>query len=116
MQVNLIKEAFYELDDKKATSIPFETFINMCGVTMNGNGSDRYNNIPNVRLFTNVEEFKGISKTEMESLDTSQNVLVLPKGNFCIRLKDKPQITTKNKKHDGTTSTEKNTEDKPTDL
>ena len=57
MQVNLIKEAFYELDDKKATSIPFETFINMlnmCGVTMNGNGSDKYDNIPNVRLFTNI--------------------------------------------------------------
>ena len=52
----------------------------------------------------------------MESLDTSQNVLVLPKGNFCIRLKDKSQITTKSKKQDGTTSTEKNTENKPTDL
>lgn len=52
----------------------------------------------------------------METLDTSQNVLVPPKGNFCVQLNYNPRIITKDKKQNGTAGTEKNTENEPTDM
>lgn len=53
MKVNLIKEAYYEINEKKSSNLPFMTFMKMCGTTLDGIEEKNANLVspPNVRIF-----------------------------------------------------------------
>lgn len=120
MKVNLIKEANYDLNESKSSKIPFDTFLKMCCATMDGKQpiSSLTEELPNVRIFASIEEFKELPKTCMDKFDTNKNVYILSNGNFCVFLKkdnDKYAVIEKVEKN-VTTSTKKNTENEATDL
>lgn len=120
MKVNLIKEANYDLNESKSSKIPFDTFLKMCGTTMDGKQTipSLTEELSDVRIFSSIEEFKELPKICMDKFDTSKNVYILSNGNFCVFLKkdsNKDTVIEKVEKN-ATTSTKKNTESEATDL
>ena len=92
MKVKLIKEAYYDINEKKSSNLPFMTFMKfmkMCGTTLEGSEQKDINLVspPNVRIFSNIDEFRSLSKSELDKFDTTKNVIVLPTGDFCVFLK-----------------------------
>ena len=89
MKVNLIKEAYYEINEKKSSFLPFSTFMKMCGVTPNGKeqSDDSIVTPPNVRFFSKIDDFRSLTKSELDKFDTSKDVIILPSGEICVFLK-----------------------------
>lgn len=140
MKVNLIKEAYYDINEKKSSKLPFNTFMKMCGTSLEGNQQSNEKSAtevtpPNVRIFSKIDDFRLLSKKEIDKLDTTQDVIVLPSGDFCIFLKSSDEnevnsadntdkaITEENTngvklktQQDATTDTKENTENNATDL
>lgn len=83
MKVQLINVAEYEIKDGKTTDIPFTTFVNLCG-NVGTSGSEV---LPKVRLFKTMDEFKNLSKQELETLEQEESVKVLSNGQFLVFLK-----------------------------
>lgn len=84
MKVKLINVADYELKDGKADEIPFNTFSNLCG----NNEKIGEKKLPTVRLFKSVDEFKNLTEDERRMFDVSENVRILPNGQFLVFLRD----------------------------
>ena len=84
MKVKLINVAEYDLKEGKADEIPFNTFSNLCG----NNEKIGEKKIPTVRLFKSVEEFKNLTEDERRMFDVSENVRILPNGQFLVFLRD----------------------------
>ena len=97
MKVKLINVAEYDLKEGKADEIPFNTFSNLCG----NNERIGEKKIPTVRLFKSVEEFKNLTEDERRMFDVSENVRILPNGQFLVFLRDE-----NNEKIATTTSTD----------
>lgn len=97
MKVKLINVAEYDLREGKADEIPFNTFSNLCG----NNEKIGEKKIPTVRLFKSVEEFKNLTEDERRMFDVSENVRILPNGQFLVFLRDE-----NNKKIATTTETD----------
>lgn len=97
MKVKLINVAEYDLKEGKADEIPFNTFSNLCG----NNEKIGEKKIPTVRLFKSVEEFKNLTEDERRMFDVSENVRILPNGQFLVFLRDE-----NNEKIATTTSTD----------
>lgn len=97
MKVKLINVAEYDLKEGKADEIPFNTFSNLCG----NNEKIGEKKIPTVRLFKSVEEFKNLTEDERRMFDVSENVRILPNGQFLVFLRDE-----NNKKIATTTETD----------
>lgn len=139
MKVNLIKEAYYEINEKKSSNLPFMTFMKMCGTTLDGIEEKNANLVspPNVRIFSKIDDFRSLSKSELDKFDTTKDVIVLPTGDFCVFLKptqteilsntinaqtDKKVVdatipsTDKQQSKNVTTNTKEDPEDKATDL
>ena len=139
MKVNLIKEAYYEINEKKSSNLPFMTFMKMCGTTLDGSEEKDINLVspPNVRIFSKIDDFRSLSKSELDKFDTTKDVIVLPTGDFCVFLKptqteilsntindqaDKKVVdatipaTDKQQLKNVTTNTKEDPEDKATDL
>ena len=139
MKVNLIKEAYYEINEKKSSNLPFMTFMKMCGTTLDGIEEKNANLVspPNVRIFSKIDDFRSLSKSELDKFDTTKDVIVLPTGDFCVFLKptqteilsntinaqsDKKVVdatipaTDKQQLKNVTTNTKEDPEDKATDL
>ena len=142
MKVKLIKEAYYDINEKKASNLPFMTFMKfmkMCWTTLEGSEQKDINLVspPNVRIFSNIDEFRSLSKSELDKFDTTKNVIVLPTGDFCVFLKatqseiignamkvqsDKKAddtavlVTDKQQSKNVTTDTKEDPENKATDL
>lgn len=139
MKVNLIKEAYYEINEKKSSNLPFMTFMKMCGTTLDGIEEKNTNLVspPNVRIFSKIDDFRSLSKSELGKFDTTKDVIVLPTGDFCVFLKptqteilsntinaqaDKKVVdatipaTDKQQLKNVTTNTKEDPEDKATDL
>ena len=83
MKVKLINVATYDLKEGKADEIPFNTFSNLCG-----DNEKIGEKLPTVRLFKSVEEFKNLTEDERRMLDVSENVRILPNGQFLVFLRD----------------------------
>ena len=139
MKVNLIKEAYYEINEKKSSNLPFMTFMKMCGITLDGSEQKDINLVspPNVRIFSKIDDFRSLSKSELDKFDTTKDVIVLPTGDFCVFLKttqseipgnamkvqsDKKVdntavlVTDKQRSKNVTTDTKEDPENKATDL
>lgn len=142
MKVNLIKEAYYEINEKKSSNLPFITFMNMCnmcGTTLKGSEQNDNNLVspPNVRIFSKIDDFRSLSKSELDKFDTTKDVIILPTGDFCVFLKttqseilgntikvqsDKKvddtamPVTDKQRSKNATTDTKEDPENKATDL
>ena len=84
MKVKLINVAEYDLREGKADEIPFNTFSNLCG----NNEKIGEKKLPTVRLFKSVDEFKNLTVDERRMLDVSENVRILPNGQFLVFLRD----------------------------
>lgn len=97
MKVKLINVAEYEIKDGKADEIPFNTFSNLCG----NNEKIGEKKLPTVRLFKSVDEFKNLTEDERRMFDVSENVRILPNGQFLVFLRDE-----NNKKIATTTETD----------
>lgn len=97
MKVKLINVAEYDLREGKADEIPFNTFSNLCG----NNEKIGEKKLPTVRLFKSVDEFKNLTVDERRMLDVSENVRILPNGQFLVFLRDE-----NNKKIATTTETD----------
>ena len=97
MKVKRIKVAEYDLREGKADEIPFNTFSNLCG----NNEKIGEKKLPTVRLFKSVDEFKNLTEDERRMLDVSENVRILPNGQFLVFLRDE-----NNEKIATTTSTD----------
>ena len=97
MKVKLINVAEYEIKDGKADEIPFNTFSNLCG----NNEKIGEKKLPTVRLFKSVDEFKNLTEDERRMFDVSENVRILPNGQFLVFLRDE-----NNEKIATTTSTD----------
>lgn len=97
MKVKLINVAEYDLKEGKADEIPFNTFSNLCG----NNEKIGEKKIPTVRLFKSVEEFKNLTEDERRMFDVSENVRILPNGQFLVFIRDE-----NNEKIATTTSTD----------
>lgn len=100
MKVKLINVADYEIKDGKVTEIPFESFCHLCGEV----GQSNDENLPKVRLFKSIDDFKLLSKDEMLEIDNDQPIRLLSNGQFLVFLKDKEKTTDSN----ATTDTKKN--------
>lgn len=98
MKVNLIKEAYYDINEKKSSKMPFMMFMKMCGTTLNGNSDSKKDEVlpPNVRLFSNIDDFRSLSKEEINKFDTTKDVIVLSTGDFCVFLKTEQKETADN--------------------
>ena len=139
MKVNLIKEAYYEINEQKSSNLPFMTFMKMCGTTLDGIEEKNANLVspPNVRIFAKIDDFRSLSKSELDKFDTTKDVIVLPTGDFCVFLKatqseiigntmkvqsDKKVddtsvlVTNKQQSKNVTTDTKEDPENKATDL
>ena len=132
MKVNLIKEAYYEINEKKSSNLPFMTFMKMCGTTLDGIEEKNANLVspPNVRIFSKIDDFRSLSKSELDKFDTTKDVIVLPTGDFCVFLKPTQTeilsntitsfatipATDKQQLKNVTTNTKEDPEDKATDL
>lgn len=98
MKVILVNEAEYELNEEKMQKMSFDTFKL---VTDNSFANSNEATFPKVRVFKNMGEFNRIvNDKEIETFDTSKEILLSPKGNIFIFLKDNT---------DATTNTEENT-------
>lgn len=97
MKVKLINVAEYDLREGKADEIPFNTFSNLCG----NNEKTGEKKLPTVRLFKSVDEFKNLTEDERRMFDVSENVRILPNGQFLVFLRDE-----NNKKIATTTETD----------
>ena len=97
MKVKLINVAEYDLKEGKADEIPFNTFSNLCG----NNEKIGEKKLPTVRLFKSVDEFKNMTEDERRMFDVSENVRILPNGQFLVFLRDE-----NNEKIATTTSTD----------
>lgn len=97
MKVKLINVAEYDLKEGKADEIPFNTFSNLCG----NNEKIGEKKLPTVRLFKSVDEFKNLTEDERRMFDVSENVRILPNGQFLVFLRDE-----NNEKIATTTSTD----------
>lgn len=84
MKVKLINVAEYDLKEGKADEIPFNTFSNLCG----NNEKIGEKKLPTVRLFKSVDEFKNSTEDERRMFDVSENVRILPNGQFLVFLRD----------------------------
>lgn len=84
MKVKLINVADYELKDGKADEVPFNTFSNLCG----NNEKIGEKKLPTVRLFKSVDEFKNLTEDERLMFDVSENVRILPNGQFLVFLRN----------------------------
>ena len=84
MKVKLINVAEYDLKEGKAHEIPFNTFTNLCG----NNEKIGEKKLPTVRLFKSVDEFKNLTEDERRMFDVSENVRILPNGQFLVFLRD----------------------------
>lgn len=108
MKVNLIKEAVYDLPEKKCSQVPFDVFVKMSSVNLSAvNG----NNFPRVRIFENIDEFK---QTEnFDQYDSTKYVHIMKNGQICIFLKENESdvILEESKEvvDNGTTNSEENT-------
>lgn len=103
MKVNLIKEAVYELNEKKNSQVPFDVFVKMASVDV---AKSSGNTFPKVRIFENIEEFKTFEN--FEDYDTTKDVHILKNGNICVFLKE-DNGNLNQTIEDGTTHTEENT-------
>lgn len=108
MKVKLINVAEYELKDGKATEIPFETFVNLCGGGGVGSPDGKY---PTVRLFKTIGEFLTLPSEELNQIDQEEKIRVLPNGQFLVFLKTKfnKEKSNTESKENATTDTEENT-------
>ena len=97
MKVKVINVDEYDLREGKADEIPFNTFSNLCG----NNEKIGEKKLPTVRLFKSVDEFKNLTEDERRMLDVSENVRILPNGQFLVFLRDE-----NNKKIATTTETD----------
>lgn len=97
MKVKLINVAEYEIKEGKTDEIPFNTFSNLCG----NNEKIGEKKLPTVRLFKSVDEFKNLTEDERRMFDVSENVRILPNGQFLVFLRDE-----NNKKIATTTETD----------
>lgn len=105
MKVKLINVAEYEIKDGKVSEIPFESFVNLCG----GVGANKVSeNLPNVRLFKTMGEFISLSADEIDNIDQSESIKVLPNGQFLVFLKGNgnKEKTSKSTKSNATANTE----------
>ncbi len=84
MKVKLINVAVYDLKEGKADEIPFNTFSNLCG----NNEKIGEKKLPTVRLFKSVDEFKNLTEDERRMFDVSENVRILPNGQFLVFIRD----------------------------
>ena len=87
MKVKLINVAEYDLKEGKTSDVPFETFVHLCGNV----GTGEKSNLPKLRLFKSMDEFKNISSDEMEELNQQENVKILSNGQFLVYLKNDAQ-------------------------
>jgi len=104
MKVKLINVADYEIKDGKATDIPFNSFMNLCGGVIDDELKEE--KLPKVRLFKAMSEFILLSKSDREEIDQTKDVKLLSNGQFLVFLKDKPK--TAESKSDATADTKKN--------
>lgn len=117
MKVNLIKEAYYEINEKKSSYLPFGTFMKMCGVTPNGKeqSDDSVVTPPNVRFFSKIDDFRSLTKSELDKFDTTKDVIILPSGEICVFLKLTQDNITENalkfKKNDESINSSANTKE-----
>lgn len=100
MKVKLINVAEYDLKEGKADEIPFNTFSNFSNLCGN-NEKIGEKKLPTVRLFKSIDEFKNLTEDERRMLDVSENVRILPNGQFLVFLRDE-----NNKKIATTTETD----------
>lgn len=108
MKVRLINVAEYELKDGKASELPFNTFVNLCG----GVGTGLSDDLRKVRLFKTMGEFISLSADEMEEIDQDEAVRVLSNGQFLVFLKGNKgnkEEKTKSVKNNATTDTKEDT-------
>ena len=84
MKVKLINVAEYDIKEGKATEVPFGTFVNLCGNVGEPNKKD----LPKVRLFKSLEEFKNLSENEMFEINQNENIRILSNGQFLVFLND----------------------------
>ena len=103
MKVKLINVAEYEIKDGKTSEIPFGTFCNLCGNV----GETDVEDLPKVRLFKSISEFRCISQNEMAEINQNENVRILSNGQFLVFLNSRNKE--KKEKADATTDTEKST-------
>ena len=85
MKVKLINVADYEIKEGKTSDIPFSTFVNLCGEC----GVTGAAQLPRVRLFKSVDEFKNLTAEEMDTLKQDEDVKILPNGQFLVFLRGK---------------------------
>lgn len=102
MKVILVNEAEYELNDEKMQKMSFDTFKL---VTDNSFANQNASSFQKVRVFKNMGEFNRIvNDKEMETFDTTKEVLLSPKGNIFMFLKESV---------DAAANTEENTTEQP---
>lgn len=104
MKVKLINVAEYEIKEDKVSSVPFNTFTNLCG----GIGARKEEDLPKVRLFKTMGEFIALSQNEMMEIDQNENIRILNNGQFLVFLKKENNDTSS--KDNATTDTKENTE------
>lgn len=106
MKVKLINVAEYDIKDGKASEVPFETFVNLCG----GVGTGVSDELPRVRLFKTMNEFMSLSTDEMEEINQGENIKILPNGQFLVFLKraGNKEKATKSIKSNAPTDTKEN--------
>ena len=89
MKVKLINVADYELNEEKASKIPFETFTKMCATE---SGTDKklkesdIKALPNVRLFKTIDDFRDECRI-VNDFDETHDILILSNGNILVTLK-----------------------------
>lgn len=105
MKVKLIKEATYELNDNKCSSIPYDTFLKMASV--DENQVLKFDGLRSVRIFESIDEFR--TQYSEGLFDSSENVRVLKDGRFCVFLNTKTVEVENPKIKNGTTDTKENT-------
>ena len=73
----------------------------MCSNLCGNNEKIGEKKLPTVRLFKSIDEFKNLTEDERRMLDVSENVRILPNGQFLVFLRDE-----NNEKIATTTSTD----------
>lgn len=100
MKVNLIKEAVYDLNEKKSSQVPFDAFAKMACVDFTKTSG---NALPKVRIFETIDEFK--QSENFEQYDTTKDVHILKNGQFCVFLKEeKTDVVLSNGESDNATA------------
>lgn len=87
MKVNLIKEAVYDLNEKKSSRVPFEAFVKMASVDAKLASGEM---LPKVRIFETIDEFK--QSEDYNRYDETKDVFILKNGQFCVFLKEETSV------------------------